>query len=60
MVKEGADYGFDQTHHTGSGRGGSGSRTARICAAAGNRGTGKFYERGSVRIYYEEAGPASR
>jgi pimeloyl-ACP methyl ester carboxylesterase len=22
----------------------------------GNRGTGKFYERGSVRIYYEEAG----
>src|SRR5262249_1189612 len=22
----------------------------------GNKGTGKFYEKGSVRIYYEEAG----
>jgi hypothetical protein len=23
---------------------------------SGTRGTGKFYERGAVRIYYEEAG----
>ena len=36
--------------------GGNGRRATRICAAGGRRGTGKFYEKGPVRIYYEEAG----
>ena len=27
---------------------------------AGKGGTGKFYEKGSVRIHYEEAGAVSR
>jgi hypothetical protein len=35
MIKEDADYGFNQTHHTGSGRRGSGNGrlAARICSA---------------------------
>src|SRR5579863_7577935 len=36
-IKEGTDYGFDQTHHTGSGRrrSGNGRSAARICSADG-------------------------
>ena len=56
---EETDYGFNQTHHTGSGSSGSGNQ--RLCRGvfaqqSGTGGTGKFYERGPVRIYYEEAG----
>ena len=51
-------YGFDQTHHTDSGCCGSGNgrRAAPVCSAIGQSRPGKFYERGPVRIYYEEAG----
>ena len=59
MIKEDADYGSDQTQHTGSGRrgGGDGRRAARVCSADGQGGAGKsFYEKGPVRIHYEEAG----
>src|SRR6516162_3025765 len=33
MIKEGADYGFEQTHHTGDGRRGDGRSIACICSA---------------------------
>ena len=52
-----------QTHHSGSWSRGSRSRgngnhrrDARFCPAIGSSRSGKFYERGPVRIYYEEAG----
>ena len=31
-----------------------------LAQQSGNGGTGKFYDRGSVRIYYEEAGSGFR
>jgi hypothetical protein len=36
LIKEDADYGFNQTHHTGSGRrgGGNGRLAERICSAS--------------------------
>ena len=35
---------------------GAAAAASTVLAQQGNRGTGKFYERGPVRIYYEEAG----
>ena len=48
----------DKTQHSGSrGRGSGDGRHARVFAQQpGKGGTGKFYEKGSVRIHYEEAG----
>ena len=48
-TKEDADYGFHQTHHTGSGSRGSGNGrlAARYLLSRRARGTGKFYEKGS-------------
>jgi hypothetical protein len=39
MIEEDADYGFDQTHHSGHGRRGDrdGRSVARVCAAVGTR-----------------------
>jgi len=50
--------GSDKTQHTGRrGRGSGDNRgTARICSETGKGGTVKFYEKGSVRVHYEEAG----
>jgi len=31
-----------------------------LAQQASNAGTGKFYEKGSIRIYYEEAGSGFR
>src|SRR6266853_1636117 len=36
--------------------GAAAAATAAFAQQPGNRGAGKFYERGPVRIYYEEAG----
>ena len=54
--KEDADYGFDSTQHIGRGCCGSASRHAAHNLLSRLRQGGKFYERGPVRIYYEEAG----
>ena len=56
MIKEGTDYGTDQTQHTGDGRcSDRGSRSAASICSAGWAGA-RFYEKGKVRIRYEEAG----
>ncbi|HSR09312.1 MAG TPA: hypothetical protein VLM42_19425 [Bryobacteraceae bacterium] len=31
MIQEGSGCGFDQTHHTGNGRGGDGRSAAGVC-----------------------------
>ena len=33
LIKEGSDYGFNQTHHTGNGRRGDGCSAALVCSA---------------------------
>jgi len=64
-IKEGADYGSDQTQHTGIGRRRDGDRrsAASVCSAGWARSwraflreRPRFYERGPVRIHFEEAG----
>src|SRR5712691_2576864 len=61
MISEGADYGFDQTHHTRNRRPARQRRwprcRARLLRLAGKGGSAMpFYEKGAVRIHYEEAG----
>src|SRR5262249_23689213 len=57
--KEQADYGSDQTQNTKNGRRGDGhGRSPGVFAQqTGQGGKGmSFYERGPVRIHYEESG----
>jgi hypothetical protein len=59
MIEENADYGFDQTHHSGHGRRGDrdGRSGARVCSAVGTRRSCRaLLWKGAVRIHYEEAG----
>ena len=60
MFKEDHDYRFDPTHHSGTAAGAAAAAadSPRVFArrSRSKTGTGKFYERGPVHIYYEEAG----
>ena len=58
IVKKEADYGFDQTTILAAGAAAAATTAVpRLFPQQSDKtGTGKFYERGPVRIYYEEAG----
>ena len=62
MLKEDATMGLTRRKMLAAGA--AAAATAALPRAfaqqASNQGTGKFYEKGSVRIYYEEAGRVSR
>src|SRR5713226_4730894 len=58
MIKEDADYGFNQTNHTGSGRRGSGNGrlAARICSAGEQRRNWEVLRKRPRSHLLEEAG----
>jgi pimeloyl-ACP methyl ester carboxylesterase len=59
MIKEGADYGPDQATYIDLGRRSDGGRRCamRFAQQAGQGGAAmSFYEKGAVRIHFEEAG----
>ena len=58
MTKEAADDGSDQTQYPRNRcrSGGDGCSTARVCSAGCARRSFQFYEKGNVRIRYQEVG----